>query len=558
GPSGSKSQRASADDYLKKAASPRGGHPAGGKMGPSGTFVPGPGELLAEKYRVEGVLGAGGMGVVVAARHVQLDLLVALKFMRDETLRDYTLVARFLREARATAKLRGEHVVRVSDVGELASGAPYMVMELLQGQDLGALLASLGPPPVASAVDFAVQACEGLHEAHRAGLVHRDVKPSNLVLTRRANGTPCIKIVDFGISKGVAMGDPIDALDETGASVFGSPVYMAPEQMRATRDVDARSDIWSLGVSLYEILTGHLPFQGKSMVELAYRIANEPPPSIVAACPDVSPELEQVVLRCLEKDPDRRFPDARSLADALERVRPRKAHHEGAADSDPDGSAGDDEETRLHGLDGPAPEAPPASPGESLADGSVSWGRSQRFARIRLRRRPYLAAMIVGGALLGGAMVVFLRGGEPAPQAPRVVAQQASVAPPVPLAVTASASPADEPPTVSVTDLPTASPGPGPSPPPLASPLPIAPPSPAATPPSAASAPAVASSVHRQPVEDPDGLLAPLPALPAPSASASSSAAPPASPAHTSPTNCSPPYFFDELGFKVFKPECVN
>ncbi|HEY5147687.1 MAG TPA: serine/threonine-protein kinase, partial [Polyangiaceae bacterium] len=265
--------------------------------------VPSAGQVLAGKYRVERVLGIGGMGVVVAARHLHLDAPVAMKFMTAETAAEGHLVARFLREARATARLRGEHVVRVSDIGELDSGAPYMVMEYLQGQDLSALLTSLGPPPIASAVEYALQTCEGLDEAHRAGFVHRDVKPANLFLTRRPNGTACIKIVDFGISKAVTMVDPSNGLHATSTrAIFGSPMYMAPEQMRAARDVDGRADLWSLGATLYELLAGSVPFAAESLVDLAYRIANERPPPLRARRPEIPYELEQVVLRCLEKD----------------------------------------------------------------------------------------------------------------------------------------------------------------------------------------------------------------------------------------------------------------
>jgi serine/threonine-protein kinase len=519
GRSGSTSQRASADAYLKAAASGRAGVDPGvyPQMPPSGTFVPQPGEILADKYQVERLLGVGGMGVVVAARHLQLDLPVALKFMTDETVRDYSLVARFLAEARATARLRGEHVVRVSDVGELASGTPYMVMELLQGQDLGALLASLGPPPVESAVDYVIQACEGLGEAHRAGFVHRDVKPSNLFLTRRSNGTPCIKVVDFGISKAVTMVESSDALHATTAqAVFGSPLYMAPEQMRAARDVDARADIWSLGASLYELLTGNLPFEAKSLVELAYRIANEPPPSIVQVRHDVSPGLERVVFRCLEKDRAHRFQDARSLAAALEPF--RGGVRVVRADSE---EATDDDETRLLPVDAP-PGSPPRAT-ESLGDGSVSWGRSQRFARIRMaRRRPVAIAAALALAALGAAVVVFRSSAPPPPSAVVVpVAKATPIAAVEPLQRPVVS--VDEPPTVSVTDLPTASVAPAPPPPVVV--------------------PATATA---------------LPPLPPASARPRPSSEPPAASAHAPPDDCSPPYYYDEVGLKIFKPECVN
>jgi serine/threonine-protein kinase len=280
---------------------------------------------LAGKYRVERVLGVGGMGVVVAARHVQLDVPVALKFMTEQSLTNYDLVNRFLREARATARLRGEHVVRVSDVGTLDSGAPYMVMEYLQGLDLAALLTKLGPPPIEHAVEYVIQACEGLAEAHRAGFVHRDVKPSNLFLIQRPNGTSSIKVLDFGISKAIAMAGQEVPLATSTHAIFGSPLYMAPEQMRAARDVDARADVWSIGASLYELLSGSVPFAAQTVLDLAYRIANEDPPPLSARRSEVSRGLESIVLRCLAKNRDRRFADASAVAEALSEFRPRQS-----------------------------------------------------------------------------------------------------------------------------------------------------------------------------------------------------------------------------------------
>jgi serine/threonine protein kinase len=283
------------------------------------------GDVLAGKYRVEKVLGSGGMGVVVAARHVQLDVLVALKFMTDEALADAELARRFLREARAAARLRSEHVARVSDVGTLESGAPYLVMEYLEGSDLAELLSNTGPQPIGSAVEFIAQACDALEEAHRAGIVHRDVKPSNLFLTTRPNGTPCIKVLDFGISKVERLGSSTAKLYSTQPrSLLGSPFYMAPEQMRAARDVDARADIWALGATLYELLTGRLPFEAESLLDLAFRVANSEPTAPREMRPEIPWVLEQIVVRCLQKDPDDRFASAAALAGALAEFMPRR------------------------------------------------------------------------------------------------------------------------------------------------------------------------------------------------------------------------------------------
>ena len=276
------------------------------------------GDVLAGKYRVERVLGSGGMGVVVAARHMHLDVLVALKFMTDETLTRPEMVARFLREARAAARLRSEHVARVTDVGTLDSGAPYLVMEYLEGSDLSEVLDNEGPQPIASAVACIVQASEALDEAHAAGIVHRDIKPSNLFLTRRPNGTPCVKVLDFGISKSERLGSASAKLHATHSrAVLGSPCYMPPEQMRAAGQVDARGDIWALGATLYELLAGRVPFEADSLLDLALQIAQDDPQPLRGIRPEIPWPLEQIVLRCLEKDRDNRFATARALSSAL-------------------------------------------------------------------------------------------------------------------------------------------------------------------------------------------------------------------------------------------------
>jgi eukaryotic-like serine/threonine-protein kinase len=283
------------------------------------------GQVLAGKYRVERLLGEGGMGVVVAARHLQLDERVALKFMRPEALFNAEAVARFAREARAAVKIKSEHVARVTDVGTLENGAPYMVMEYLEGGDLLAWLKQQGRLPVEQAVEFVLQACEAIAEAHALGIVHRDLKPANLFVIRRPDGAWSVKVLDFGISKmtGVSGSGPDFGMTKTSA-VMGSPHYMSPEQMRSVKDVDARSDIWALGVILYELLTGVTPFTGDSFPELVLKIATDAPAPLRNHAPDVSPALEQVVLRCLDKDPGTRFATVGELAVAVVEFAPRR------------------------------------------------------------------------------------------------------------------------------------------------------------------------------------------------------------------------------------------
>src|ERR1044071_4311753 len=230
------------------------------------------GDVLVGKYRVDKILGVGGMGMVVAATHLELDQRVALKFMLPSTHETPETPARFLREARAAGRLNSDHVCRVIDVGRFDGGTPYIVMEYLQGEDLGALLRRRGPLRVSEAVGYILQAIEGIAEAHANGIIHRDLKPDNLFLHKRNDGATIVKVLDFGISKAKAAG-----LSTRTGDIFGSPAYMAPEQMESSRSVDHRADIWSLGVVLYQLVVGNPPFQAESLPLLCMRVVNDEP-----------------------------------------------------------------------------------------------------------------------------------------------------------------------------------------------------------------------------------------------------------------------------------------
>ncbi len=271
------------------------------------------GSVLAGKYRVDGVLGSGGMGIVVSAMHLQLGQRVALKFLQARAAIDSGVVERFLREARAAVRLRSEHVARVIDVGTLEGGSPYIVMEYLEGVDLSRVLKDRKQVPIAEAIEFVVQASEAIAEAHGAGVIHRDIKPGNLFLTARADGTPLVKVLDFGISKF----DNPNGNATTADVAMGSPRYMSPEQMQSARDVDQRTDVWALGVVLYELLAGRPPFDSDSFVNLCAMVATSAPPSLSELVSGLPVDLERAIFAALEKDLTRRTATVAEFAESL-------------------------------------------------------------------------------------------------------------------------------------------------------------------------------------------------------------------------------------------------
>ena len=282
----------------------------------SGLPIPAKGTLLLGKYRVEGVIGIGGMGMVIAARHEHLNERVALKLLLPRYAELTETRKRFQREAQAAYKLRSEHVCRVLDAGELEDGTPFIAMEFLKGDDLAALLRRKKKLPIIEAVDYLLQACEALGEAHANDVVHRDLKPANLVIITRKDGTRCLKVIDFGISK-VATDTSSDLTNTYG--YLGSPSYSAPEQFASTRAMTASGDLWSLGVILYEMVSGHGPFDFTSdgLAEMATVIVRDPPTPLSKRDPSIDRTFEQIVMKCLEKEPAQRFPRVRELAEAL-------------------------------------------------------------------------------------------------------------------------------------------------------------------------------------------------------------------------------------------------
>jgi serine/threonine protein kinase len=282
--------------------------------------LPQPGDMIAGKYVLDRLLGQGGMGAVFAARHLKLSKAVAIKIMLADASNPEA-AQRFRNEGRAAANIQNDHVVRVEDVDE-EMGYAYMVLELLEGDDLSQILDDQPqrrlPPHVA--VNYVMQALRGIAQAHAIGIVHRDLKPSNLFLARRADGSTVVKVLDFGISK--AQGSsPLaaapHALTSTKA-MLGSPLYMSPEQLRSSKNVDPRADIWAMGVILYELITGTLPYMADNLGELFAAILEDAPVPPRQRDPSLSPALEQIILRCLSRKPEDRFQSAMELAHALQ------------------------------------------------------------------------------------------------------------------------------------------------------------------------------------------------------------------------------------------------
>ncbi len=452
------------------------------------------GTMLAGKYRVDGILGAGGMGIVVAATHEELEQRVAIKFLLAGGITNADLVNRFVREGKAASRLKSEHVAKVIDVGRLEDGAPYMVMEYLEGDDLGALLRRDGPLPVDVAASYVLQAIEAIAEAHAAKIIHRDLKPANLFLTRRVNGDPLVKVLDFGVSK---------ALDGThmaltrSQSLLGSPLYMSPEQMRSSKNVDTRADIWSLGVILYELLTGRYPFESETVPGLVFQVTMQDPTPPREHRPEIPPDIEAVILRCLSKSADGRYANVADLAHALEPYAGHAARGAGAGiaavlqapprrtfasvtneDADPlDATHATGPKVALVGppLGTPPPgsspgsnpgmqaeravatDPPAGSSGRVEAIGAASaWGNTRADAGGSPRKTlPWVAALAVGAAVVAGAGVaVFafgVRGRATADH--NLITNATTLAPPAPSSVAPAGQPSFVPPTPSATVL---------------------------------------------------------------------------------------------------------
>jgi serine/threonine-protein kinase len=494
--------------------------------------LPSPGDILAGKYRIERLIGRGGMGAVFAAQHMLLNQRVAVKLLLGDLVSSQEATTRFMNEARAAAQIQGEHVARVLDIGQLPTGTPYMVLEYLEGSDLAGILQQRGTLTVAEVADYALQALDALAQAHTAGIVHRDLKPANLFLAKRHDGTSVVKVLDFGISKNLSpmTGTP-QGMTNTRA-ILGSPEYMSPEQLRTPRGVDARTDIWSLGVILYELLTGRMPFTGESIGELFMNIMEATPPPVRTFRADVPPAFEAAIVRCMMRDPNARFQTVKELAAVLrvfasDQMRAIMA----ARESSPGlvASRAPIAETLPLVATGNT-AAPWANTGQTGMDGPTGLPDDKRGKLVGIIAASVLG-LVVG--IVGVSAIVKHALGTGTPAAAAGLAADSTVSAPaptpvapIPLAATtqdAGTSPKAQAVSPAVGQGRASSPAaPRTSPPPVVAVTPAPPPAVAPTPP-------------------------PTPA-PAP--------APVAAPAAPVNKNCNPNYFFDKDGHKHFKPEC--
>ncbi|QQR90809.1 MAG: serine/threonine protein kinase [Myxococcales bacterium] len=274
------------------------------------------GQLVQERYRVLRKIGEGGMAAVYEGKHELIGKRVAIKFLNLRNIQDPSAVKRFEQEARAASLINHEHIIDVNDLGTLADGTPYMVMEYLEGEDLSSRIQS-GPLPIKDAVHIAIQVCDALQAAHRHGVIHRDLKPENIFLIQHSGDESFVKVLDFGISKLQTPGNRLEQnLTQTGV-LIGTPRYMAPEQASGAQEVDHRADIYSLGVILYSALAGRPPFDGPTFTSLMVKVMTENAPPLSGFRQGIPQELERIIAHAMEKDPKHRIQSADALKTVL-------------------------------------------------------------------------------------------------------------------------------------------------------------------------------------------------------------------------------------------------
>jgi len=369
------------------------------------------GAVVCAKYRIERMIGRGGMGTVMLAHHLRLDEDVALKFLNPQAMKKPDVVARFEREARAVVKLKSPHVTRVLDVEVAENGTPFIVMEYLEGQTLAGLVRGGAALPVELAVEYMLQACEAVAEAHAMGIVHRDLKPGNLFLTTGVDGSAVVKVLDFGVSKfgnlDKTSGAEIETLPD---AVVGSPPYMSPEQLRSSKQVDARTDIWALGVVLFEIVTGRMPFAADNLHEHYTKLMLEDPPMPTQVRADLPAKLDAIVGKCLQREPQDRYANVGELARDLAGLAPERAK---ASAERVERTLANQRSARASSR--PSLPAPPIAIPPSL---HTTNDETKLTAPRRARRTARFAMIVAVGAVLAAATFVVTKFRAPAATAP--------------------------------------------------------------------------------------------------------------------------------------------
>jgi eukaryotic-like serine/threonine-protein kinase len=406
-------------------------------------------------YRAISLLGEGGMGAVYLAEHPAIGRRVAVKVLHKNYIRDESLLTRFLNEARAANAIRHPNIIEILDSGTIADGTPFLVMELLEGESLGARIRRVGPLPIATAVEFAYQTASALGAAHKKGIVHRDLKPDNLFVVPDPHepDRERIKVLDFGIAK-LQQGSAGDSVKTRTGTLMGTPIYMSPEQCRGTRTVDHRSDIYSLGIIFFEMLCGQPPFVSEGFGELVNMHLNVQAPAPSSQRPDIPPAIDAVVLKMLAKNPDDRFPDMHEVQMALKASGGSMFVVRGSAPSSPELGA----KTPAPGGRTPAPLAiaattasgdpkPPSNPklasNPKLRDTTFSTGVGERVATPGGGRKGKGMLIMAGAAVAVVAAGVFVfRDGEKV--GVQHVEAETKVAPPTPIVATKAAATAPE------------------------------------------------------------------------------------------------------------------
>ncbi len=344
-----------------------------------------PGQIIDNKYRIVRLIGEGGMGSVYEGENTLIARRVAIKVMHAAATQNEQALLRFEREAQAAGRIGSDHILEVLDLGRLENGDRYMVMEYLDGEPLSQRIERLGRLSPEQIAKLMCQALKGLQAAHNAGIIHRDLKPDNIFILREKAGRPdFVKIIDFGISKFSALGSDMN-MTRTGA-VMGTPYYMSPEQAKGSSQVDPRSDVYAIGVIMYEAVTGRVPFDGNTFNELMFKIVLSEPPKLTEVVPDLDPRFVAIVNRAMARELDDRFASAAVLMQALD------GYLWGA--------------TSVYGADAGRAPAPGSVAGVGSVDTAANWANTSADVTVpKKSAAPMIAALALGGVLLGGALL---------------------------------------------------------------------------------------------------------------------------------------------------------